>query len=137
MMPIKPENKNLYPMNWGEIRERILDRSGNCCEGSPAFPDCRVPNYATGYRTTSGDFIRCDGMMMESADIDGEKIIRIILTIGHIDQDPTNNNKSNLAAWCQRCHLTHDAKQHAATAAITRRRKLEQAGQQNIFQRGD
>ena len=132
-MPIKPENKHLYPDNWQEIRERILERAGNRCEGSPAFPDCRAKNGVHGYRNEHGDFIECDGMMLEVADLDGEKIIKIVLTIGHIDHDPTNNDESNLAAWCQKCHLTHDADQHARSAAITRKLNLEKAGQTNMF----
>ena len=38
---------------------------------------------------------------------------QVILTVAHIDHDKNNNRFSNLAALCQRCHLTHDARQHA------------------------
>lgn len=31
-MPIKPELRHLYPKNWKEIRQRILERAHNCCE---------------------------------------------------------------------------------------------------------
>lgn len=34
-MPIKPENRARYPKTWPAIRERILARAGNRCEGSP------------------------------------------------------------------------------------------------------
>lgn len=37
---------------------------------------------------------------------------KVILTVAHIDHDKTNNRFNNLAAWCQRCHLKHDAHQH-------------------------
>lgn len=37
-MPIRPENRALYPPNWKEIRERILERDGNRCKS------CDVPN---------------------------------------------------------------------------------------------
>lgn len=43
-MPIKPENRHRYPRNWREIRAQILDRAGHCCDGSPAYPDCRAAN---------------------------------------------------------------------------------------------
>lgn len=37
---------------------------------------------------------------------------RVILTVAHIDQDKDNNRFSNLAALCQRCHLSHDRPYH-------------------------
>jgi 5-methylcytosine-specific restriction endonuclease McrA len=38
---------------------------------------------------------------------------RIVLTIAHLDHDHNNSTDDNLAALCQRCHLTHDRHQHA------------------------
>lgn len=46
-MPIKPENRARYPANWDEIVAQVRERSGNRCEGSPAFPDCRVEECIT------------------------------------------------------------------------------------------
>lgn len=37
---------------------------------------------------------------------------KIVLTVAHLDHDKTNNQFNNLAALCQKCHLTHDIKQH-------------------------
>jgi len=34
---------------------------------------------------------------------------------------PENCDDENLRAWCQRCHLTYDAKHHAQNAYATRR----------------
>ena len=48
---------------------------------------------------------------------------RVVLTTAHLDHDPQNNDRLNLAALCQRCHLRHDHKQHMANAARTRREK--------------
>lgn len=90
-MPIRPENRGLYPENWKAIREEILDRAGNRCEGSPAFPDCRAKNHAP-HPTTGA---------------------RVVLTIAHLDHDPTNNEPGNLRAWCQKCHNTYDAPERA------------------------
>ncbi|WP_230949696.1 hypothetical protein [Burkholderia pseudomultivorans] len=36
-MPIKPENRTRYPANWKQIVEAVRERSGNRCEGSPAY----------------------------------------------------------------------------------------------------
>lgn len=44
------------------------------------------------------------------------RIIRIVLTIAHLDHQPENCADDNLRAWCQRCHLAYDAQHHAATA---------------------
>ena len=43
-MPISAENRARYPRDWKAIVSRIRDRSGNRCEGSPAYPDCRADN---------------------------------------------------------------------------------------------
>ncbi len=111
-MPIKPENRNRYPANWkSHIRPRILNRAGNACEGSPDYPDCRAANYCAHQDTGS----------------------KVVLTIAHLDHIPENCDgmetggdvlpleKSNLRAWCQRCHLGYDKEHHAQTAYASRR----------------
>lgn len=129
-MPIKPENKALYPKNWKQISERIrYERAGNKCE------DCGVLNHAVGYRDKSGvfhytagnawhdaagmglipykeaaeaikEFNDCDGLGP-----DGERAIMIILTVAHLDHDPANCSDENLKALCQRCHNRYDNRQ--------------------------
>jgi 5-methylcytosine-specific restriction endonuclease McrA len=37
------------------------------------------------------------------------KIIKIVLTVAHLDHDIENNNYTNLRALCQRCHNRHDS----------------------------
>jgi hypothetical protein len=48
----------------------------------------------------------------------------VVLTIAHLNHVPEDCAEDNLRAWCQRCHLTYDAKHHAKTAAVTRRKRL-------------
>jgi len=92
-VPIRPENRKHYRgQTWRNVRERVLDRAGNRCEGSPAYPDCRAKNY-------------------EAHPVTGS---RVILTVAHMDHDPANNDMRNLRAWCQRCHNTWDAPMRAA-----------------------
>lgn len=105
-MPIRPENKKLYPKNWKQIRKDILQRANNKCEF------CGVENYSEGYRDKDGNFIKSEGLQQEADTLDGEKIIRIVLTIAHLDHNPQNNDYNNLRALCQRCHLRHDIDQH-------------------------
>lgn len=97
-MPIKPENKARYPLNWRQIRVEILKRAGNCCEGSPKYPHCRARNHE--YHPETGAVV--------------------VLTIAHLDHTPEHSQPENLRAWCQRCHLTYDALHHAETARQTR-----------------
>lgn len=98
-MPIKPENRARYPSNWKAVVEQVRARSGNRCEGSPMFPDCRVSHGENHPDTGS----------------------LVILTTGHLDHTPENCNLANLRHWCQRCHLVYDAKHHAQTAYATRK----------------
>jgi 5-methylcytosine-specific restriction endonuclease McrA len=107
MSPIRPENRGLYGPDWQQIRGRILARAGWRCEGSPTYPDCRARN----------------GRLHPVTDA------AVVLTVAHLDHDPTNNDESNLAAWCQRCHNTYDVEHRRQTRARTRRRTLEAAGQ--------
>jgi hypothetical protein len=105
-MPINYAN---YHPKWTLIRRLILKRAGNCCE------KCGVGNHAIGYRDITGCFHPVEpnyaGVAM-SVNSNGKlqywKIIHIVLTIAHLDQDRNNNRFSNLKAYCQRCHFGHD-----------------------------
>lgn len=120
-MPIMPWNKHRYPKNWREIREKILRRARFRCEW------CGVRNHAKGVRDASGKFVECPNGVQ--GDTKGT-LLTIVLTIAHIDHQPENNQDSNLAALCQKCHLNHDREHHIANRSKHRLWKLEQAGQQ-------
>lgn len=51
---------------------------------------------------------------------------KVVLTVAHLDHDKNNNRFSNLAALCQRCHLTHDRTQHALNRKYGRNWKRDQ-----------
>lgn len=96
-MPIKPENKKLYHPDWKLISLKIrIERAKNKCE------KCGVEN---------------------GKPIEGKKG-KIILTVAHLDQDPTNNNLNNLLALCQRCHFNHDKKFNLWKTKITKSQKM-------------
>lgn len=131
-MPIKPENAHRYPPDWPQIVERIKRRAGNRCE------QCGVANHALGGRLRDGTFLRAEakeermlGLAWPSAGehwwCSGEgrrewlRIIRIVLTVAHLNHEPEDCRDENLRALCQRCHLRHDAPHHAQTAYQTRR----------------
>lgn len=98
-----------------QMRERILWRASNCCEGSHAFPDCRALNGAPHPVTGSV----------------------VVLTTGHVDQDDTHNDPANLRAWCQRCHLVHDGHQHHVNRMRSLTAAVEAEGQRSLFGDGD
>ena len=98
-MPIKPENRARYPKDWKVVVGLVRERSGDACEGSPAFPLCRALNGVRHPVTGS----------------------RVVLTTGHLDHTPENIGLDNLRHWCQRCHLVYDLKHHAETAYATRK----------------
>lgn len=118
-MPIRPENRDRYPKDWPQISARIRARAGNSCEA------CGVRNGEYGGRAPDGtwhkslprgekllrldwphpgEFAWCKGY--DAAPL---RIVRIVLTVAHLDHQPENCADDNLRAWCQRCHNRYDA----------------------------
>ena len=92
-MPIKPENKKLYPIDWDYISEGIrIHRAEGRCE-----------------HVIDGE--RCEAMNGEPHPITGSKVV---LTIAHLDHNPAHCDDDNLEAMCQRCHLRYDQHHHRA-----------------------
>ena len=94
-MPIRPENAGRYPRDW-KLRSRFVrfHRARNRCEW------CGAANY-------------------EAHPVTGS---RVVLTVAHVyDHRPEAASLLNLAALCQRCHLTLDGPTHKRNARETRR----------------
>lgn len=106
-MPIKEENKIRYPSNWKQIRAQILERAGNKCEF------CGIENHSIKEKWVSD---KHGGQVL--------KRVKVVLTIAHMDNIPEHCDPDNLRALCQQCHLTYDARLHAAHAKETRERKI-------------
>lgn len=117
-MPIKDPSK--YPPNWPMIRARILLRARHRCE----WPGCGAPNGWWGFWTSAH---HRQFLPPTRKPWPGVKAVKIVLTVAHLDHNPTNNADDNLAAWCQYHHLLWDRELHAQNADETRRRKREQA----------
>lgn len=96
-MPIKQENKALYPADWKRISLSIRkDRAGDRCEWCGA--ENGKPHPVTGSK--------------------------VVLTCAHLDHDPSNCDPSNLAALCQRDHLNYDRERHRKSREATKLAKL-------------
>lgn len=141
-MPIRSEMKALYPADWKRIRAESLARAGNKCE------KCGRPNGKLVVVSPKGDWVGVSDAGLQNGywfDENGNwiafpvgyydsinegnpgyRMVKTILTISHQDHDPRNNDPGNLKALCQRCHLVHDAKEHATNARRTRARKAGQ-----------
>jgi hypothetical protein len=117
-MPIRPELRWLYPIDWKELSAVIrFRRAGGRCErcGRPHLRvvddlgDGRWWDEGTGsWRNGRGRAIGPPAF----GDHARLRRTRVVLTTAHLDHDPTNNRPRNLKALCQRCHLAHDRAEH-------------------------
>lgn len=98
-MPIRKSEREKYPQDWDKLSLAVRVAAGWCCEGSLKYPDCRAEHGREHPVTGS----------------------IVILTVGHLNHDPTDCRRENLKAWCQRCHLAYDYEHHQRNAAATRR----------------
>lgn len=130
-MPIRDSEKARYPKDWKAISKRVRDAAGNRCQKCGAENGSFVDRGAKG-TTHEGLYMTFDGRvhdaetgeylgMCRGSEWNGEKIVRIVLTVAHLDHQPENCADENLRAWCQRCHLTYDAAHHAKNGNATRR----------------
>lgn len=133
-MPIKPENKARYPRDWPQIRERILARAARRSpSGRPRceHEGCTAEHHQVGYwlagqwnpvRNWRGRVTPESTVEIEREGFKGHiKIIRIVITVAHLDHTPEHCDDENLRAWCQRHHLAYDQKHHLTTAYMSRR----------------
>jgi 5-methylcytosine-specific restriction endonuclease McrA len=128
MSPIRPENRALYPADWPAISARIRERAGHRCER------CGVKNYSRGYRDLNGAFVDV-GEDPVAINPVGARLIRIILTVAHLNHDPSDCRDENLEALCQQCHNRHDVENRRA-GIIERRRALNRDLFENLANYG-
>lgn len=89
-MPIRKEQKALYPKNWKEISTKIKEEQGWMCR-------------------------LCDAVHGEPHPKTGAKVV---LTTAHLDGDPRDWERYNLMALCQRCHNRIDGKRRGHNRAL-------------------
>ena len=121
-MPIRPENRWLYPIDWQQLSDTIrFGRAGARCERC-ARPHLRfVAHLGDGrwwdadaghWRSDRGRRIAVRGQGRGRFDMAAVRTTYVVLACAHLDHDPSHNMPGNLAALCQRCHMLHDAAEH-------------------------
>lgn len=129
-MPIRPENRFFYPIDWVQLSQVIrFERAKGCCEG------CRRPHgqlvchlgdgrwwdtAAQTWRSGKGRRLKLASPEALSADTPCYTT-RVYLACAHLDHDPGNNTPANLKALCQRCHILHDREEHLRQRWLTHR----------------
>ncbi len=104
-MPIRPENKKLYPKDWKQIAAKVkFERAESRCE---CRGDCGTDHTSEPGNPVYGlpPNYRCTARHGAEHPITGSIVV---LTVMHLDHNPTNNEQCNLMAGCQRCHNLYD-----------------------------
>ncbi|TNC65792.1 hypothetical protein [Rubellimicrobium roseum] len=136
-MPIAPENRWLYPIDWPELSRLIrFGRAKGRCErcGRPHGRDVVHLGDGSGTwwdedqgRWRDGRGRRVRGLPPPSV-IEAREpalaglgpvpvlpVTAVVLASCHLGHDPGKNGPRDLAALCQRCHMLHDASEHRRT----------------------
>jgi 5-methylcytosine-specific restriction endonuclease McrA len=131
-----PMERSRYPKNWSLLAIAIKDAASWCCQqcGKPCCkPGEAVTEFEkrldTRWLTDLVSFISELGQ----AEVALYRPKRFLLTVAHLDQDPSNNEPENLKALCAPCHLRYDRR----FQAFNRRTKLERQGQLRHWVRED
>lgn len=126
-MPIRPEQRSLYPANWRDISRHIrFERADGKCQackrphgleikclpdGRWFDPDMRSWRSGHGHRARWPD-------LFEASEA---RSWTVYLAAAHLDHEPSHCGARNLRAFCQRCHLAYDQPYHLARRRITYR----------------
>lgn len=113
-----PEHRWLYPIDWPELSRLIrFGRAKGQCE------HCRRPHGRRVFHLGDGRWWDADGRLWRDGrgrrtrapgpDVASTvRLTQVYIACAHLNHDPTDNAPRNLAALCQRCHMTHDAAEH-------------------------
>ncbi|WP_333630739.1 hypothetical protein [Agrobacterium cavarae] len=125
-MPIRRQHRYLYPIDWQQITDYIrFERAGGRCE------HCRRPHGQTV--THLGDGRWWDETDQTWRDDRGRVLKRlktpvldtalkttlVFLATAHLDNNPGHNDRRNLKALCQRCHMAYDRQEHQRRRRIS------------------
>ena len=130
-MPIAPEHRWLYPIDWPELSNLIrFRRAKGRCEHCQRPHGREVIHLGDGtwwdedseaWRDGKGRRVRALASLTDllpiqfvltGIDPPRPRVTRVVLASDHLNHDPGDNRPRNLAALCQRCHMIHDAAEH-------------------------
>ncbi|MDP1027049.1 hypothetical protein Q5H91_07485 [Sphingomonas sp. KR1UV-12] len=117
-MPIRPENRWLYPIDWQQLSATVrFRRAGARCEqcGRPHLR--RVAHLGDGrWRDGEARCWRSDrgrrNAIRTGIALGAVRMTKVVLACAHLDHDPGNSTPGNLKALCQRCQTLHAAAEH-------------------------
>lgn len=112
-----PWNRSLYLKNWEVLAAQIKSDANWVCQG------CGKPCRKSG-ESIDNFLARCVGLPEDEV---REHPTKWVLTVAHLNHDPSDNRPENLKPLCAPCHCRMDIK----PSAIARKRFLhrERAGQ--------
>lgn len=132
LMPIAPEHRWYYPIDWRELSQVIrFTRAQGRCE------HCRRPHRQDVTHLGDGSWWDVergawrDGRGPRVRKLPSPQAIEagqpellgippapclpvtcVVLAGAHFDHEPGNNRPRHLGALCQRCHMLHDGQEH-------------------------
>lgn len=126
-MPIRPELRWFYPIDWPIISRNVrFTRAGGRCEACGRPHTTVIAQLADGrwYDKLQGEWRDDQGAPARWPDIEDfarRREWRVLLGTAHLDHNVGNSRPDNLKALCQRCHLRHDRAEHLRRRRITYR----------------
>lgn len=117
-----PIDRSRYAENWDAITLAVKTDADWHCE------HCDRPCLKPG-EDWLAFVLRLNWSLSETALLDYEHPVRHVLTTAHLNQDPSDNSRTNLRALCAPCHLKHDRPFRQANAFAKRERR----GQLTVF----
>jgi hypothetical protein len=129
---VMPIIRARYPDDWEAIALRIKHEAQWCCQHCQ-WP-CRQPSEPLA------DFLeRVQRWRQQQTPLPAKFEAaprRYLLTVAHLDQQPSNQDPSNLKALCTVCHLQFDSRFRAKQALDWRSCDLGQFIDQSLAQSG-
>ena len=128
-MPIRPQYKWFYPIDWPQLSAVIrFERAKGRCQRCGRPHGREVQHLGDGrwwdedertWRNGRGRAL--SRLARRVGDDITVRTTRVALAAAHLYHDPTNNRLRNLKALCQRCHMLHDREAHWRRRLLTLR----------------
>ena len=128
-MPIRASHRWLCPIDWPQISSAIrFGRAKGRCE------QCGRPHGRTVVHLGDGRWWDDEAKVWRNGrgralargaepGKENRLTTKVFLAAAHLDHDPGNNRPRNLRAFCQRCHMLNDRKEHRRRRWLSFRRR--------------